>query len=277
MLPYALLNPLLLFVFVKQSLLMFLFDRRKHAVTSEMSAVKDNSFNRRLYDGCKTTDDLRLTTGPGRYQLDVPTGYCDAAYVAEPTTRQQKWGASLNSQYTKTDVESDLFNINRPTTRTGCSQYDPQKNKVNNTSVVPPKETSFPQVFSRLIDPPCTGRASGWNRWEWLCDNPQETVMVPFDNLVTTRLQQKDQFRPCIPKPVDPNSLLPAPLSYEQGSLYDNASEGNMNRIVSGLQEAFQQLPQGMDSIPAAPSALSGVEANPVNPPSIAYAPYRQY
>lgn len=239
--------------------------------------MKDNSFNRRLYDGCKTTDDLRLTTGPGRYQLDVPTGYCDASYVVEPTTRQQKWGASLNRNYMKTDVESDLLNINRPTTRTACSQYNPQNNVMNQSGTTPPKETSFPQVFSRLIDPPCTGRAMGWNRWEWLCDNPQETVMVPFDNMVTTRLQQKDQFRPCIPKPVEPNALLPAPLSYDQGSPFDNASSDSIGSITSGLQGAFQQFPRGEDSIPAAPSALLDGMANPVNPPSIAYAPYRQY
>jgi hypothetical protein len=242
-----------------------------------MSAVKDNSFNRRRYDGCKTTDDLRLTTGPGRYQLDVPNGYCDASYVKEPTTRQQRWGASLNAQYIKTDVESDLLNMSRPTTRTACGQYNPQTNKVNQGSTVPPKETSFPQVFSRLIDPPCTGRAQGWNRWEWLCDNPQETVMVPFDNQVTTRLQQKDQFRPCIPKPVDTNALLPAPLSYDKGSMYDNADASALSGLTASFEEAFHQFPRGEDSIPAAPSDLPDGMANPVNPPSIAYAPYRQY
>ena len=37
--------------------------------------------------------------------------------------------------------------------------------------------------------------------------------MMPFDNLVTTRLQQKDQYRPCIPRPLRAEGVLPAPLS----------------------------------------------------------------
>ena len=243
-----------------------------------MSAgLKDQNMNRRLYDGCKTNDDLRVTTGPGRWALDVPTGYCDASFAPEPTIRQQKWGASMNSTYTKTDVESDLLNINRPTSKTTCHQYAPQTNKINAASTVPVKEASFPQTFSRLVDPPCTNRAVGWNRWEWLCDNPQDMVMVPFDNQVTTRLQQKDQFRPCIPKPIAQDALLPAPLAYDTGSQYDNITVGGMGSIVSGLQEVFHQFPRGEDSIPAAPTALVGVASNDVNPPSIAMAPYRAY
>jgi hypothetical protein len=238
-------------------------------------SVKDQSWNRRRYDGCKTDDDLRLTTGPGRYQLDEPNKYCDACFVPEPTMRQQKWGASMNNEFMKTDVESDLLNINRPSSRAACNQYDPFKNPVNQAQKDTMKECSFPQTFSRLVDPPCTGRSSGWNRWEWLCDNPQENVMTPFDNLVTTRLQQKDQHRPCIPKPVDQNSLLPAPLASEQGSPYESADQTTLESVLHNIQGAIYQFPRGEDAIPGAPSMLpSGVLANPVNPPSIAAAPY---
>lgn len=243
-----------------------------------MSVIKDQAMNRRLYDGCKTEDDLRVTTGPGRYQMDAPNKYCDACYVTEPTTRQQKWGASLNSQYIKTDVESDLLNINRPGSRIACNQYEPKKNAINQSATVAPKECSFPQTFTRLVDPPCTGRSSGWNRWEWLCDNPQENVMIPFDNQVTTRLQQKDQFRPCIPKPATQETGLPGPIpiTYTQGAPYDEKS--NLQSIVSGVQQALQQFPRGEDHIPAAPSNLSGgIAGNAVNPPSVAFAPYRAF
>lgn len=227
--------------------------------------------NRRRYDGCKTSDDLRVTSGPGRYQLDEPNKYCDACFAPEPTIRQQKWGASLNSKFIKTDVESDLFNINRPTTKTVCNQYNPTKNDINNSGTEMTKECSFPQTFTRLVDPPCTLRSTGWNRWEYLCDNPQETVMVPFDNLITTRLQQKDQFRPCIPKPQDPTALLPAPR--ESNFIM---SQG-LQETADAMKQVFSNFPRGEDSIPAAPSALFGIDANMVNPPSIAYAPYRSY
>lgn len=206
-----------------------------------MAALKDQAMNRRTYDGCKTSDDLRVTTGPGRYQLDAPPQYCDACYAPEPTIRQQKWGASLNSAFIKTDVESDLLNINRPTTKTVCDQYNPMTNKINSAEPVKTKECSFPQTHSRLVDPPCTLRSSGWNRWEWLCQNPQEGVMMPFDNLVTTRLAFKDSYRPCIPKPIRSDSVLPAPSAHDPfmfGSL-DSRSLAEVNASMSRAMAAF--------------------------------------
>jgi hypothetical protein len=177
-----------------------------------MESLKNQSFTRRQYDGCKTNDDLRVTTGPGRYQINAPPQYCNASFAPEPTIRQQRWGASLNGTFVKTDVESDLLNLNRPTTKTICDQYDPGADEVNRGGRTDVKEQSFPQTFSRLVDPPSTGRAVGWNRWEWLCENPQEAVMMPFDWNLTTRLAQKDQFRPCIPVPIGPSAVLPAPI-----------------------------------------------------------------
>ena len=180
-----------------------------------MESLKNQSFTRRQYDGCKTNDDLRVTTGPGRYQIDTPPQYCNASFAPEPTIRQQMWGASLNASFIKTDVESDLLNLNRPTTKTICSQYDPGTDAVNAGGRTTMKEQSFPQTFSRLVDPPSTGRAVGWNRWEWLCENPQENIMIPFDWMITTRLSQKDQFRPCIPTPMGTAAILPAPTAMD--------------------------------------------------------------
>ncbi len=214
---------------------------------ASLEELKQQSMNRRTYDGCKTSDDLRVTTGPGRYQMDIPQQSCDACFAPEPTVRQQMWGASLNQGFMKTDVESDLFNINRPTTRTVCDHYNPDTNKMNAAGVKSVKECSFPQTHSRLVDPPCNNRAVGWNRWEWLCDNPQESVMLPFDNLVTTRLQKKDQFRPCIPVPQDASAMLPAPESFDKLGQY-MGDETGMGQLVGGLQGAMQQFnpAQGM-------------------------------
>jgi hypothetical protein len=236
--------------------------------------LKDQSWNRRQYDGCKTTDDLRVTTGPGRYQLDAPPQYCNACFAPEPTIHQQKWGASLNSEYIKTDVESDLFNINRPTTRTACNQYNPDTDKINKGGLTRPSECSFPQTHSRLVDPPCTLRSSGWNRWEWLCENPQEGAMIPFDNLITTRLQQKDQFRPCIPIPIDSKETLPSPSDYDDGTPYEGLQTGALSDIRASISRATTQYPRGSDTLPAVPSALYGVQPAPVNQPSVALGQY---
>lgn len=236
-----------------------------------MAALKDQSFTRRTYDGCKTTDDLRVTTGPGRYQLDAPPQYCNACFAPEPTVRQQMWGASLNASFMKTDVESDLLNINRPTTKTVCNQYDPQKDKINHGGLTKTKECSFPQTHSRLVDPPCTLRSSGWNRWEWLCENPQTNVMMPFDNLVTTRLAAKDQFRPCIPVPIDSKAILPAPEPHSVAGSFGNLDTGALANTNAAFTRAMESFPRGDDVLPGAPTALQGVPGAPVNPPGTAW------
>lgn len=238
---------------------------------AQVNAIKNQAFSRRLYDGCKMTDDLRVQTGPGRYQLGAPPQYCNSSYAPEPTVRLQKWGAAQNGQYMKTDVESDLFNINRPTTKNVCGNYNPGTDKINKSPLVPVKEASFPNTYSRLVDPPCTLRSSGWNRWEWLCENPQEGVMVPFDWNVTSRLQQKDQFRPCIPKPIDSATLLPAPSAYDEGlGKFEGLEQDSLNELRASNTRAMKQFPRGVDVLPAAPTALYGVQPAPVMPPSVA-------
>jgi hypothetical protein len=221
--------------------------------------LRDQAWNRRRYDGCKTSDDLRLTTGPGRYMLDPPTQSCGACFPTEPTTRAQMWGASLNSQYIKTDVESDLFNINRPTTRTACDQYNPVTNAVNAAAPVQSKECEFPQVHSRLVDPPCTLRSSGWNRWEWLCQNPQEGVMLPFDNLVTTRLAAKDSYRPCIPTPTGmgaggPVTATGGAAAADVGAL--GADTGTMADARASAARAAAMLREGGSVVPGASATV---------------------
>jgi hypothetical protein len=240
---------------------------------SVVDQLQNQSWNRRLYDGCKSTDDMRVTTGPGRYQLGAPPQYCNATYAPEPTIRQQKWGASMNNAYIKTDVESDLFNINRPPTKNVCNQYNPTNDKVTAAGTQPVKEESFPQTFSRLVDPPCNLRSSGWNRWEWLCQNPQDGVMMPFDNMVTTRLQQKDQFRPCIPFPKQQQAILPTPSS-QAGSPFDGADVGVLGEMTASYKRAIASFPRGEDVLPAAPTALYGIQPAPLNPPDLNLAPH---
>lgn len=177
-----------------------------------MATPATRNWTRSRTDDCHITDDVRVTTGPGRYILEAPNGYANGTFAPEPTTRLQKWGDAQVDKYMKTDVESDLFNINRGTTREVCGLYDPNDNRMNTASKKAIKEASFPQTHTRLNDPPCTLRGSGWNRFEWLCQNPQDNAMVPFDWFVPGRLLHKDAHRPCIPTPLSPNPVLPAPL-----------------------------------------------------------------
>jgi len=177
-----------------------------------MATPEVRNWTRNRADDCHITDDTRITTGPGRYTLEAPNGYCNATFAPEPTVRIQKWGNAQVSDYVKTDVESDLFNLNRTTSKGVCGLYDPNDNRMNKSSKNNAQEAAFPQTFARLNDPPCTLRGTGWNRFEWLCQNPQENVMMPFDWYVPGRILHKDAHRPCIPTPLSPNPALPKPL-----------------------------------------------------------------
>jgi hypothetical protein len=223
-----------------------------------------------MYDSCKTNDDLRISTGPGRYQLGEPSQACGACYVSDPSIRQQKWGAAMNTQYIKTDVESDLMNINRPPTRNNCGLYDPRTNAMNKAATELPKTCEFSQVHTRLNDPPCNLRSSGWNRFEWLCQNPQENTLLPFDNLVTTRLAAKDSYRPCIPTPIGDLNVLPAPSAYNPTGKYGDLSPTLLETVGTAVSNAFESYPRGVDVIPAAPSNIFGTaQIAPINPPDM--------
>jgi hypothetical protein len=184
-----------------------------------MATPETRNWTRNRADDCHISDDTRITTGPGRYTLEAPNGYCNASFAPEPTTRQQKWGSAQVDTYGKTDVESDLFNINRTTSKSVCGLYDPNDNRMNSATKKNIKESSFPQTFARLNDPPCTLRGTGWNRWQWLCNNPQDNVMMPFDWYVPGRILHKDAHRPCIPTPLSPNPVLPKPLHISQNTV----------------------------------------------------------
>ncbi len=58
-------------------------------------------------------------------------------------------------------------------------------------------------------NPPCTLRGTGWNRWEWLCRDPQLNTLVPFDTLIDSVLVVKDNHRPLLQRPLDQTAVLP--------------------------------------------------------------------
>ena len=150
----------------------------------------DRAMTRYRHDLSKMVENNEISTGPGRYVLGVPHRYANAGYVANPTVLNQRWGASHDMTSTKTDVESDLRNIGRPSTRVACGQYVPGTDAQRPLTNMP--DVEFPHTYERLVDPPCTLRGSGWNRWEWLCQNPQENVITPFEHLVNTQQSHRD-------------------------------------------------------------------------------------
>ena len=106
-------------------------------------------------------------------------------------------GASWPAGQWKTDVESDLKGINRFGSRIRCDEalYMPDTNKMNNLPLQAAPDESFPQLFQRMTNPPCTLRATGWNRWEGLPHQPQLTFETPFDRFIPSRMIDKEKAK----------------------------------------------------------------------------------
>ena len=82
---------------------------------------------------------------------------------------------------------------------------------VDNTQVMNFNDCGMFTEDCRLSNPPSTLRGTGWNRWEWLCKDPQDRVIEPFDFQINTKILSKDNHRPCVPRPVDQKLAFPRP------------------------------------------------------------------
>ena len=65
---------------------------------------------------------------------------------------------------------------------------------MNNIPLKNAQDENVPQTFARLVDPPCTLRTTGWNRWHPLFHNPQETFETPFDFFIPSRDVDKEKY-----------------------------------------------------------------------------------
>ena len=211
------------------------------------------SFNRLKYDNCEVKKYNQESLGPGNYLYDTPI-ITDNCLNDNPRVINQKVGVSLNSNVDwrfysgPVDVESELFNLNRNSSKCPKKQYVPNceqnscdnqgeicgagvlekctdsKNPLRNpwnrsgdNNLVNFKNCFFPTEDTRLSNPSTNLRGTGWNRFETLCHDPQEQVFFPGQMMTSTRLVVKDNHRPSIvaPKVNDMNpyeTLNPAPM-----------------------------------------------------------------
>lgn len=188
------------------------------------------SFNRLPYDICSYNHTLAETVGPGVYQLTTPPNSCEPCHASDPYIRLQSTGASLSRNTPLIDIDSELHGITRNLSDCPDRKYMPSKDNsaycgaqsgkivgcqknskvcVDNTNMVHFKNCFKPTEDTRLSNPPCTLRGTGWNRWEWLCQNPQDRVEVPFDHQIDSVIVAKDNHRACVPRPVQQNNVWP--------------------------------------------------------------------
>ena len=172
------------------------------------------SFNKLNYDTCSYKQALSESVGPCEYQLGMPFISCEDCFSKDPQLILQRMGASVAKNVPMVDVDSELLNINRKLSNCSSNEFIPKFDKngeIDNTiESVHFKDCNIPtRENKRLSNPPATLRGTGWNRWEWLCENPQTRSLIPFDYNINNRLVTKDNHRPLIPRPIDQSVFLP--------------------------------------------------------------------
>lgn len=164
------------------------------------------ALNSLRYDSNTYAFDVKQSVGPGSYVLGTPVPHCSPCFANDSRLIPGTSGDSICADIAMIDVDSELQGITRRATNDPTGKYLPSR---------PCSMTRLPDCRglsvedTRLNNPPMTLRGTGWNRWEWLCTNPQERALIPFDTLVDTSLVVKDNHRPMLTRPVDPTLALP--------------------------------------------------------------------
>ena len=169
-----------------------------------------STFNHLRYDVNTYQFDLQASVGPGEYTLGTPTPHCSPCFASDPWTNNGTTGGAECANVALVDVESDLINITKRATGCPTGKYMPTA-PCAARNYGDCRTSTLPVTDTRLNNPPATLRCTGWNRWEWLCTDPQmpSKTLIPFDWNVDTSIVVKDNHRPCLATPLDPAAALP--------------------------------------------------------------------
>lgn len=188
------------------------------------------TFTRLNDDICTYKHNIKQSLGVGDYMTSAPRVECTACFNVDPRVRMGsghvggtggEYGASTCEAKYLIDVDSELLNITRKSSKCPTEKFIEGKynvcNKVNLRDCKPANIED-----TRLSNPPCTLRCTGWNRWEWLCQNPQDKALLGFQTNINNRIVVKDNHRPCIPNPINQVLSLPPQTNNNITPQYNN-------------------------------------------------------
>lgn len=191
------------------------------------------SFTRLDYDPCTYRTNLTQSVGPGDYSISTPSQQCSTCLSSDPWL-QGSGGVTICRERPLIDVDSELHNLSRPATNCPAGLYHPSTQPFCPTNInFPDCRQAVATEDTRLSNPPCTLRGTGWNRWEWLCQDPQDRVEMPFSWNIDSKLVAKDNHRPCVPTPLDQTPSIPVDDNMELQWRQNPACVGNVgNRTM---------------------------------------------
>ena len=162
------------------------------------------SFTRQKYDAKCQVEAYQDSLYSGKYALETPLS-CQPCYQANPQLRLQRNGGSIsrNERNLKfrgpIDVESELLNLNQVANKCKTKprrRHGGQNNLFNRSS-----NCYFPVDNTRLTNPSSNLAGKERLRFDFPLTDPQANVFFPGRLQVDTRLELKDNHRPCIEVP----------------------------------------------------------------------------
>jgi hypothetical protein len=177
------------------------------------------AFTRFHDDPCRITKQLQQMTDQGRWVIDVPGNGVKPCFVLDPQIIPQKWGANLMTH--SVDVQSCLLGIDKELNRDCLKQDNYKRLKVHSSPISYPYcDTFLTTEQSRVIRPAWTARDLPQDHKYILLEDPQKHTEVPFDNFVSSRILEKDNFTreyDCVPEN-NQNYSLPVKSLRQQGN-----------------------------------------------------------
>lgn len=144
-------------------------------------------------DPCRLEKKMQQMTDPGRYIINVPGTGDYPSFVEDPQIVPQKWGANLYSH--STQLESALWGINRNLGKDCLGKDEYQRFETPEARPISyPVNSSLFTEQSRAIMPPWTVFDIQQNRYDYLPLNPQENTCRVFENNLSTRILEKDNY-----------------------------------------------------------------------------------
>jgi len=172
-------------------------------------------------DPCRISKKLQQMTDQGRYIMNMPGNGEHPAYMADPQIIIQKWGGNLRTN--STNLESELFGVNRPLNRDCLGKDEYQRFDFKSQAIQYPVNSNLTTEQSRTIMPAWTARDHEQVDWYYPPLNPQENTCMSFQNNLNTRILEKDYFVAKFPVNLS-NDYTPLPtnmMNNSKGSIYN--------------------------------------------------------
>ena len=137
-----------------------------------------------------------------QYMVNVPGNGTNPYYIEDPQIRLEKFGANISDNIV--DINSYLKGLNKVLSRN--QNENENKNKKDQSFNNKYIRNYFPTISSaitdqsRTITPAWALRDLQQNNWAYLHQNPQTNTELMFENNISSRILEKDNYelnKPC--------------------------------------------------------------------------------